>query len=60
MTVNFATGLRPARVDRPSNPLDAPPEYQILDFSQDWACARNLLTGQPIYRDHNQAIHDYL
>src|SRR5262249_3737422 len=31
-----------------------------LDFAQEWTSARNFLTGQPIYRDLNESVHDHL
>jgi hypothetical protein len=37
-----------------------PPRGLILDFSQEWASARNLLNGRPVYTDQEKALADYL
>src|SRR5215471_16014244 len=58
-TLQFYRYLRPQRLpDNPATP--GTPRYQILDFAQEWASARNLLGGLPIYRDQEEALFDYL
>jgi hypothetical protein len=34
--------------------------HDIRDFAQDWASARNLLEGHPVYRDQGEALEEYL
>jgi hypothetical protein len=58
-TLQFSRHLRPERL--PDNPATlGTPRYQILDFAQEWASARNLVGGLPIYRDQEEALFDYL
>jgi hypothetical protein len=59
-TALFAMALIPARLEPLPDDPDARPHYQIRDFGQEWMSARNLLTGQPIYRDLNEASYEYL
>ncbi|HMF12916.1 MAG TPA: glycosyltransferase family 87 protein [Gemmataceae bacterium] len=60
VTINLGIPLAPERLPTPPGDPDAPPRYRVLDFSQEWASARNLFNAKPIYRDHNEAICDYL
>jgi hypothetical protein len=60
VTINLGVRLLPERMLPPPGDPDGQPRYRVLDFSQEWASARNLFNGYPIYRDHNEAIYDYL
>ena len=37
-----------------------PPRTRGVDLFQDWASARNLLTGLPVYSSHRETIERYL
>jgi hypothetical protein len=60
MTWQFVGSLWPGRVERHPDDPDSRPQYQILDFSQDWVSGRNLWNGKRIYGDHQQAFREYL
>jgi hypothetical protein len=55
----FIKDLRPPRITIKANGVESD-AHDIRDFSQDWASARNLLEGQPIYRDPVEAMEEYL
>src|SRR5262249_46337695 len=60
VTISLGVPLVPGRTAPLPGDSDCRPRYRFLDFSQEWASARNFFNGKPIYRNHNEAIYEYL
>jgi len=55
-TPSFLQTLRPPRIPASQKSEGSSLEYYVLDFSQEWASARNLLEGFPIYTNQEDSL----